>query len=487
MEAIISNIPAMLSDADPDVRRLAIEQLESMPGPGTRASLARALRDNDQGVRDAAANALRNLGGEETAHLVVEYITDPNIVLRNLAGAILIRLGSTAVPALLLYLKHHDQDVRKFAVDLLGAIREPHTADAVIPLLEDVDSNVVVSAAEALGNIGNPTALPALMKTYRRHDYARAVVLEAIGKIADPTARSFVEEIFQHTIHSPQSDPLLLFTLFEAMGGVGGGATVQLLQSHLQSLTAQVRRAATKALVQISVRTGIALSPESNRELRELLSDDDRVIVQHVVHLLQVDESGETTRAFLATLGRQETLDSLLVSVLVQRTDSLHHAVTLLEDSSTVRRVPLLKLLVAIASDRNCRAVQVLYQSGGEALLAATFDALCHVWPEGNEEERSLVVDALFLFDGERAVAFLRGILSDSNPWLRTQMVEQLSKVTHTEAEHLLVKFLQDEDEMVRDLASTVLLQRGYSGGDIAFPSANRPPLPPSLIVEQVL
>lgn len=486
MGVINSTIQAMLSDADPDVRRSAIEQLASEGGPAVQAVLAAALRDAHQGVRDAAMRSLLAVGGEETARLVASYITDTNIVTRNLAGSILTQLGPSSVPAILPYLKDPDHDVRKFAVDILGIIRQHNTVDAIIPLLDDEDANVVVSAAEALGNIGNPKALPSLLETFSAHEYARTVVLEAIGKIHDPSVLPFVERTFAQAVQEANTDPLLLFTLVEALGALGNTDTLRLLQSHVDRMQGKLRRASVKAMIQISQRTGCSIEADERfkSSFIELLHGEDAEVSEYAARFLAADRSEEVTRGLVKALGAFESVDALLISILSERVDTLVHAVQLLSESPPFKKAPILRLLGAIATDRNCAALGVLFQPGGETLLTRAFDAIRDAWAEADEEMRSLVIDGLFLYDGERAVEFLRGVLSDADPWLRAHIVELLGKVTHAEVERLLLRLAQDEDEMVRELAFSALLQRGYTGGGPVSVVENQTPSDPPPILE---
>lgn len=476
----------MLFDADPDVRRSAIEQLGSERGPAVQTALAAALRDEDQGVRDAAMRSLLAVGGEETARLVAGYIADANIVTRNLAGSILMQLGAVSAPAILPSLEDPDHNVRKFALDILGAIKKHETVDAIIPLLDDEDANVVVSAAEALGNIGNPRAIPSLVKTFSTHEYARTVVLEAIGKLHDPSVLPFVERTFAQAVKESKTDPLFLFTLLEALGALGNRDTLWLVQSHVDKMHEKLRRAAVKAMIQISRRTGcfVDVDERFKSSLIELLHAEDAEVSEYAARFLASDQSGEVTRCLVKALGRFENLDALLTSILCDRIDTLTHAVQLLTESPSLKKAPIVRLLGTIAAGRNFAALKVLFQPGGETLLAGAFDAIRDAWEEADEEMRSLVIDGLFLYDGARAVEFLRGVLDDADPWLRAHIVELLGKVTHAEVERLLMRLAGDESEIVRELAFSVLLQRGYTGGEPLPVVENRTPSDPPPILE---
>ena len=99
-------LAALLADDDPDLRRRAAEDLATCSGLAAVAALAAALEDESKGVRDAAARTLQGIGGVNVSRAIVEYLDASNIVTRNLASELLVKLGPTSLPALLPYLEH---------------------------------------------------------------------------------------------------------------------------------------------------------------------------------------------------------------------------------------------------------------------------------------------------------------------------------------------------------------------------------------------
>src|SRR5271157_2412115 len=165
------NISVLIADEDSDARRHAAEDLAGERGLAPIAALAAALQDANKGVRDTACRSLLVIGGADAARALVEYVCSPDIVTRNLATDLLIKIGEPGIPALLPYLKDADQDVRKAVVDVLGLIGTNVPAGPVMDLLHDSDPNVVVSAVEALGNLCTPDAVPGLEETFLRCGY----------------------------------------------------------------------------------------------------------------------------------------------------------------------------------------------------------------------------------------------------------------------------------------------------------------------------
>jgi HEAT repeat protein len=97
-----------------------------------------------------------------------------------------------------------------------------------------------------------------------------------------------------------------------------------------------------------------------------------------------------------------------------------------------------------------------------EHLFARTFDAIARCWESADEETRAAIVDALFRLDGDRAVQFLDEIMNDPDPWLRIHVIEIIAAIADPRAPEFIARFLQDDDEMVREVAMGTLQNKGY-------------------------
>ena len=82
--------------------------------------LAGLLADSDRGVQDSAFEALRSLGGKETAEVVLPCLGSPNEKVRNLAREVLAPLAEPYPESFLPYLLNPDVDIRIFVVELLS-------------------------------------------------------------------------------------------------------------------------------------------------------------------------------------------------------------------------------------------------------------------------------------------------------------------------------------------------------------------------------
>jgi HEAT repeat protein len=144
----------LLQQAEPEARRVAVQQIAKVPGRDAPELLLRALGDDDWRVRkDGAAMAPALDRREEVVTALVAALEETaNIGLRNAAVEALIAVGPDAVAAVVEALGRIDADARKLAVEVLAGVPDVRGASALVRCLHDPDANVRVAAAEALGN-----------------------------------------------------------------------------------------------------------------------------------------------------------------------------------------------------------------------------------------------------------------------------------------------------------------------------------------------
>ncbi len=145
----------LLQQAEPEARRVAVQQVAKVRGAEAAELLLRALADEDWRVRkEAALVAAPALERREevVASLVAALEETVNIGLRNAAVEALVAIGSDAVAATMAAIPRLDADARKLAIEVLGGVPDGRCALALVRSLDDEDANVRVAATEALGN-----------------------------------------------------------------------------------------------------------------------------------------------------------------------------------------------------------------------------------------------------------------------------------------------------------------------------------------------
>jgi len=182
-----SAIIAGLSDPNEWVRRVAVAACAKSLGRQAVGLLLQQLADESIPVQAAAADALGELGAEETTDALGGMLAAAEPRVRLAAARALVRLGDRerALDALALIIAADDQ--ARIARDALRAIAEAgHEAASVLPVIldaTDVEARYVRGAAlEALAAVdpGTPEALQVAV----RHVEDRPVAAQAARAVA---------------------------------------------------------------------------------------------------------------------------------------------------------------------------------------------------------------------------------------------------------------------------------------------------------------
>ncbi len=250
-----------LEGADSAKRRAAAEQL-SMGDERAVLPLIKALKDENQGVQDAAMRSLIAIGGEATAYMVLPLLRD-DVITRNMAVIILQELGKVVVPMLGPLLRDKDEDIRKFALDLMCDIGECQAPDMLMELLQrDPNPNVRVSAAKAIGALRLSEAVAALVDALRDTEWVSFAALEALAAIKDDRSVEAVAELLMSPGDVIRSEAI------SCLASIGTAKALAALKEHLEweGISAMEKMLTVKSLLSAGV------IPEV-KGIRELLID----------------------------------------------------------------------------------------------------------------------------------------------------------------------------------------------------------------------
>ncbi len=457
-------VNALLIDDDPDVRRLAAEDLSGYDTLTVIAALAIGLQDEKKGVRDAAFRSLCTIGGEKVARAVVEYIGDENITTRNLVAELLMNIGDDAVSALLPFSQDISPDVRKFAIDILGEIGSTYAVESLTHLLRDSDMNVRLSVIEALGNIGDPYPLKELISIYEHDELVRPAVTEAIGKIGDCSAARFCLGQLKKQLSRPPGDSILEYTIIEALGKIGNKSALNYLYKLLPDSSGHVQQVILHAIIQISGRLqyDLQFTNKDVATLLPILEGASGEMLHSAIKALSGLTGDDITKALIKKLGSSDKVNDHLYQVIMDRQQAFLLSIELLEDDHVENSAAIL-LLKKLAQ----RDLKRIYSGDtidiDPNLINRAFTIVAGCWETADETTRAAIVDALFTLDGDRAVLFLDKIVEDQDPWLRMHVIELLTAIEDRRTPEFISRFLSDDDEMVREVAAAALRSKGMT------------------------
>jgi HEAT repeat protein len=263
--ARLSKLIKNLSHQDPAKRRSAAEAL-SEGDERAVYPLIRALRDDNLGVQDAATHSLVAIRNEVTAYMMLPLLRE-DAFLRNTALIILKEMGVFTIPLLPVLLRDKDDDVRKFALDLIFDIQYCNYPDLLVEMLKnDPNANVRASAAKALGVLNYREAIPQLTDALKDDEWVCFAAIEALTDIKDEGSIDNITTL----LNSPSE--AIRYAVIEALGKFGHPKAQHPLIDHISRTNGFERKATIISLVQVGA---IPSSSGIADDLMEMLKNDE--------------------------------------------------------------------------------------------------------------------------------------------------------------------------------------------------------------------
>ncbi|HOJ42913.1 MAG TPA: HEAT repeat domain-containing protein [Syntrophorhabdaceae bacterium] len=135
---------------------------------------------------------------KEIVEMVIELLYLKETVVRMFAVDILKNIGRYNMGAVLKLLKDPDEDIRIYACEILGGMKEKETVPYLIETLEDESPNVRNLACTALGDIGDDSAIDALFSALKDDEWVEFSAVSALGKIGSKDVIEPLFEIFRN-------------------------------------------------------------------------------------------------------------------------------------------------------------------------------------------------------------------------------------------------------------------------------------------------
>jgi HEAT repeat protein len=466
-----------------------------------------ALQEPQPILRERAiALAARHLAPEVLGRFVGD---DENAALRNAALAALERQGPYAVPHLVSLSRGVNLEVAMFAVQILSRIRDPGSAQALLPLLEHPDSNIAQAAIEGLGALKAREAIPGLIRLLDADLWLQFAAVAALGEIGDPRA---VTPLLDAIPNEMLSEPAV-----DALGRIASPDALPRLLAILADYDRlPLRDSVLRACA--AILEANPAPPSVFTRFRRKLDEERREpdLVEYLGSLLTSDEialarasasvalSGHLEKLYPAIVQRAllpDTEEARWTAALCRKheravraglPDLLHHR------DPRVRRGALscappdpasVALLQPLMNDRDPEVRAAACQAMGRCRDVSAIPALVEHFGRGSSPESAAAAEALgsmpgqslsalapYLTDENKVLAALEILEAARSPLFPDAIVELLDAqrapvrraalrvlVNHDEvdAEEYLVRKLQDIDESVRIEAIELLVRNG--------------------------
>jgi HEAT repeat protein len=517
--------PQLLEQArstDPDTRQRAAYVVSQSVSERDYPLMFELLGDRDWRVRKTIVDGFVRESNREVIDRLVEALgDDENAGRRNSSIEALMRIGEPAIAPIVARLRNErDVDVRLSLVNLLGDLRNPEGLHVLLQSLEgETDVNVSSATVASIGKYRDSSALPALIAIVRRDDlWLKFHAVEALGEIGDRAALPAILPLYaEKSLRKP---------VLEAVGKIGDIGTLSFLLKLLaeeEKLSLPALRAliaiararkprlveqAERNLIQRKFRESFPkakidpliqqLRGTSKRDVKMYLleflgwSRDDRALLPLIEHLQQPDTAETAAQALIdfgpaaipmvldaLQVAEEEEVVALLLRVInmVGSAESVPAVVPLLDHHNPMIR----RLAIETLGD-------LLYPAAVEYLLAKLDDpdvasqqaavnaviALVNAFPAIKTDVLSkirrllqspavpLKLNSLSIFVNIQGEGYHNELLlasKDSDPLIRQQAISLMGKFTDEAFADQLVLSLTDESTAVRIGAIQAIVQ----------------------------
>jgi len=183
-----------------------------------------------------------------------------------------------------------DKDVRKFVIDALSREKSEQAIEIIRAHLDDVDTNIVYTAIEYLGNFEDTGAAVKIEKILLASDNFMVICsgLEALAKIGVSGRR---EEILKKFMNGTE-ESVTTFPLLKYLGAFGGGEVFDyvsaLLDKNPTMFTKEIIDAVSAVLKN---NDGLALTAGLRRKLEALQETTDNSVNKYAIAKLLMKSS----------------------------------------------------------------------------------------------------------------------------------------------------------------------------------------------------
>ena len=244
---IVASLVKALRDPDPGVRKEAAAALGRLRAKSAVPGLIGALDDEYASVRASAASSLGRLKDLSSVEPLIGALSDTSHAVRKQALSALSNLRDVrAIPGFIRALRDESADLRTRAANALGRIRDGQSVAPLIEVLSDTSAAVRRAAISALANLRDPQAIPALGRLLR--DESARVRLSAVRALAKFRDRRTVEPLIEALADSSAS---VRKAAASTLGTLQDPRAVEPLIAALEDENAEVRATAVRALSKI--------------------------------------------------------------------------------------------------------------------------------------------------------------------------------------------------------------------------------------------
>ena len=418
----LANQSKILDNGTPAQKRLAVKHLIKIGAPAV-PGLSRIIwqRKNQLSV-SLAIDALGKIASPKGAPALIGIIENKHIkYFPAVKKAIVMLPASSVIPTLTKKIAKFNDASLIYAIDILGAFKDPTACSSLMPMLKRKNYKVVAAASRALVKLA-PDSIPFLTAGLNSHNLAYRRKLEKILiKIGNPACGVMLEKLKSLETRERKS-------AVRVLGGIHNPETMDDLIDMLSDPMISIRREAAKSVAEYGDKAIPALS------LKIKNSSNDSIILKQSAFALGMIDSDKS----IAILARMLAGKNVLVKEAAAKAMGFY---------SSTKAVEILKKAL-MDSDWRVR------KSAAESLKKQK-------WTPENKSIKAffMLADqdwAGLIKYGEPSLKALKLALKDPAGWIRRSAIETITAIKMPD-EETLIKVTHDESPKIRSASARVL------------------------------
>jgi len=453
-ENIVIESRRLLYSGEPSERSIAVASLMNEElDDETIKILCSLVEDGDSGVRNAVDMTLSYNLSLQIPKYLVNYISFPRIATRNLAGDILLKIGSRAVKSILEYIDSGNDDDKKFLVDILGLIGDKKSSQYILDLMKSSrNDNVVLACIEALGSLGYDESIDTMFQYYERNELYKPTIVEALGKIGTKIALDFI------TLKYSEEDELTKFSIIESLGNIGNEDSFFFLISELGEAIGPIIWPIIDSIDKLKVKYNldIPFDDKMKKAILQTVDCPDKKYRISAVRLLVVFDDEETVKTCIKIYGENLELDEIIRPKIFFQPHIFFSEFPGIVNRKGENIRSLMELLKKFSEEDN----KIFGNMISNIQLRNLTDALTKCLDNPDEEVRRLSVELLFIYNQSTALLFTEKMAEDDNMWNKLKLLEILNEINLPDVNSVLIKMTTDTEEMVNEKAKSILSQK---------------------------
>ncbi|MEW6258394.1 MAG: HEAT repeat domain-containing protein [Thermodesulfobacteriota bacterium] len=390
----------------------------------------------------------------------------------------LVRYGRDVLELLIEQLHAEDLDTRRAAVMAIGRIGDPLAVPELVRLLSD-DPELIIPTAGALAKIGDRQAFESLLPLLgHRNPAVRQAVIGALNSIGHPDMGDAMADLMQ------SENPLIRESAIRIAGYFGYSQCIPLIEAACRDANETVRKTAIEHLPFFDDRNYLPLlekclfedTPKVRAAAARALGHMDATDTASLL-MRALDDPDAWVRYFSAiSLGKLHAADAEAELIRIAQNDPSDHV-----------RIAAAKALGRIGSGQSLDALKNLIRHENPDIARAAIaalgnlghpaarDILLQTLHAEHPQDRLCAIQALESDESPTTIAKLQWVAaSDSDPAVSSAAIEALARCAHSEAVRSLVYLTVDRrlrEPVVAALAAMPEKRIGWVASGLEHPN----------------